>query len=60
MLNLARGGASFYLDAAMARRALDQITTAEAAPRAGGHIPHADHFAGQLRSAEALVASLAE
>ena len=46
-------------DPAMARRALDQIMTAEAVMRQGGHTPDANFYARQLPAAEALVTGFA-
>ena len=42
----------------MAKQALEQIIAAEAEMRAGGHLPFADYYAGQIPAAEALVAEL--
>jgi tetratricopeptide (TPR) repeat protein len=45
-------------DPAIAREALDNLTTAEATLRAGGHIPWADACAAQIPAARALVTRL--
>ena len=41
-----------------ASQALRQVTEAEAELRAGGHMPHADYFAGQISQAQMLVDKL--
>ena len=43
---------------ALARRALDQLTAAEALLRAAAHLPYADHYEAELPAAQALVARL--
>ena len=45
-------------DRAMAQQALAQIIAAESEMRAGGHLPLADYYAGQIPDAKALVAEL--
>ena len=56
----ARALAERTSDATIARQAVDQITAAEVAMRAVGHVPNANYYAAQLSAAAALVAKLTD